>query len=319
MRPFVAAVLLLLLLAACTGGQTAPGSSTTVAGPDTTTPAPATTTTEAAAAATTSPHATTTVFDPDRPHWTYGALGDGHTYGAPDRCGDCVAYPTLVTEAIAADRSIPVLLLDGSQPGPLNAGDLLDQIRGDDWGQGAGSVRTDRSPRQLIAESDIITIAVGSDDLPWYQDSDPCLLVYDLGCIDRIVEPLAGDIDAILGEVDAIRGGRPTVVMVSTLWNDVIKGADYTAWMYDRRVTAQADSGVRRILDVVNDEICRIAGEHGAVCLDMYDLFNGRHGTEPLGAGYLDEPYRTLNQQGHDDIAAAMMTHGFAPLAPPSG
>ncbi|MBA2338593.1 MAG: hypothetical protein H0V96_12725 [Acidimicrobiia bacterium] len=307
----------LALVAACTG-DTAPTSTTALAAATTTaaptTSAPPVTTTSAAPVTTT----TTVVLDLDRPHWTYGALGDAHVHGAPNACGGCTSYPILVAEAIMTELAIPVLLVDGTQPQPLTTGRLLDQVREDDWGEAAADVRTDRSPRDLIAASDVITIGVGHDNLPWYQDEDPCLLVYDQACVDTVVEPLAEDLDAILAEIDAIRGDQPTVVMVTTLWNDVIAGPGHTAWMYHRLVVAQGDSGVRHILQEVNDRICGIAGDHDAVCLDVATLFNGRHGSQPLGEGYLAEPYPALNQAGQDAIATAIMGQGFDDLPPPS-
>lgn len=306
----------LVLVAACSG-DTAPTSTTAVAAASTTTAAPTTsappTTTSSAAPVTTT---TAVVLDPDRPHWTYGALGDAHAHGAPDACGGCTAYPALVTEAIMANLAIPVLLVDGTQPQPVTTGRLLDQIRDDDWGEAAP--RADLSPRDLIVSSDVITIGVGHDDLPWYQDEDPCLLVYDQACVDTVVEPFADDLDAIFAEIDTIRGDQPTMVMVTTLWNDVIAGPGNTAWMYHRLVVAQGDSGVRHILQEVNDRICAIAEDHDAVCLDVATLFNGRHGSQPLGEGFLVEPYPALNQPGHDAIATAIMEQGFADLPPPT-
>lgn len=307
----------LALVAACTG-DTAPTSTTALAAATSTTATP---TTSAPPATTTSsaPVTTTTaaVLDLDRPPWTYGALGDAHAHGPADACGECTSYPLLVTEAIMRDLAIRVVLVDGTQPQPVTTGRLLDQIRDDDWGE-AAAPRADLSPRDLIASSDIITIGVGHDNLPWYQDEDPCLLVYDQACVDTVVDPFAEDLDAILAEIDTIRGDQPTVVMVTTLWNDVIAGPGYTPWMYHRLVVAQGDSGIRHILQEVNDRICGIAGDHDAVCLDVATLFNGRHGSQPLGEGYLVEPYPALNQPGHDAIATAVMSQGFDDLFPPS-
>jgi lysophospholipase L1-like esterase len=124
--------------------------------------------------------------------------------------------------------------------------------------------------------------------------------------------PLLGaNLDAILGEIDMRRAGKPTIVRVTNLYNALIPepgqpepygdfpGYGATVW--------------REMTETQNEAICRAAEQHAAICVDIYHAFNGPDGTSssfPLLGPDMTHP----NQLGMDTIAQAIAETGFAPL-----
>ena len=267
-----------------------------------------------------SPPAPTPTPEPTIPpaDLVYLAMGDSNVYGSPADCGTpCVTYPHLLADRITADTGKSVTLLDGSQHNRLTAPALLGEIQGDYWGNLPGyPVRTGGiGPRAAIAAADIITITLAANQIPWYQNPDSCGKVYDAKCIAAIEQPYIADIDAILGEINTSRAGRPTAVRITTFYNDLLKGPGYDpTWFYDAPTIKQATLTARTFLDRWNADLCSTAEKHDAVCVDLYHSVNGPKVDKPLPAGWYSKDFGDLNQGGHTQFAEEIAKVGFKPL-----
>jgi lysophospholipase L1-like esterase len=248
--------------------------------------------------------------------WTYLALGDSNVYGPAEACGSCTSYPHLLAERITDELGIPVRLIDGSQWNRLSSGRLLEEITDDSWGEAYETPRDPSlSPRAAIAAADLITITVAANDQPWFQDQDPCAGVYDQACIDRVVTPYRENLDGILGQIATIRAGKPTAVLVTTLYNDMIAGPGYDpTWFYAPNFLDESAAGAAALIDALNAAIRRAAEVNGVTVVDMYAVAHGPHGTEAVPAGWFSKDFGDLNQPGQDAFAAEMLRVGFAPL-----
>jgi hypothetical protein len=297
-----------LLLAAC-GSDSSSSTSDTVA------PATSATTIES----TTTVAATTTTVAPPT-ELTYLALGDSHSYGLPEECNNCVTYPYLLDDQFAVATGLPMTLIDGTQHNSLTASLLLSELQNDAWGEPADipPVRTSLSPREAVAAADIVTIAVGMNDTPWYRGFD-CGKVYDEACISATTESYRADIDGILSEIDEIREGRPTAVRVISVFNDLIAGGDYEAlWFFAPVLVDQALTGGKALVASWTEALCVTAAAHHAQCVDANALFNGPGRDQPMAGGYFVSPLAgDLNQRGHDEIAAAIVAMGLSELTGP--
>ena len=245
-------------------------------------------------------------------------MGDSHTFGPKKDCGDCTPSPVLLDRLIAEKEGVSVKLLDASQWNKLTAAKLLAEIRSDNWGGPSGSNPLSRlanarpAPRKAIARADMITLGVGFNSLPWI--TGECHKVFDAACRVAIITPFVADMDAILSEIDSLRGGRPTAVRVTTPFNDVVAdGWDNTAF-YGPTVLAQGPTTVRAFLDDMVARTCAVVRSHGAKCVNLYRAFNGPNGKKPLGPGFFTPKFGDLNQPGQERVAAEIMKLGFAPL-----
>jgi hypothetical protein len=266
----------------------------------------------------------TTEASPPEGDLVYLALGDSNVYGDARDCDSCTTYPHLLAESITNDTGLSVGLIDGSQHNSLTSGNLLGEIRNDSWGSEAGipPVRTDLTPRQAIAAADLITITVGANMMPWYRDSDPCDKTYDAECIAKVEQPTMSHIEDILKEINTIRGGKPTAVRVTTFHNDLIEGPDYDPAMFSSpgseafspETIAQALTTARSFLDTWAADMCKIAQDNGAACVDIYRALAGPNGDQPLPGGWYQSNYGDMNQAGQDFYAAQIAKIGFAPL-----
>jgi lysophospholipase L1-like esterase len=252
--------------------------------------------------------------------WTYLALGDSHTYAPAEACGSCTGYPHLLADRMAPDLGIPVRLIDGSQWNRLSSGRLLEEIREDSWGEDWEQPHDPSlSPRAAIAAADLITISVGFNDQPWAQDPDPCAGSYDQACVDAVVPLYRENLDRILDEIATIREGKPTAVLVTNLFNDMIAGPGIDpTWYYTPEFLETKAAGAALVIDAFNAAISDAAAAHGATLVDTHALANGPDGTSPIPAGWFSKDFGDLNQGGQEAFAAEMMRVGFAPLAVPT-
>lgn len=252
--------------------------------------------------------------------WTYLALGDSNVYGPAEVCGDCTSYPHLLAERITDELGVPVRLLDGSQWNRLTSRRLLEEIQADAWGEDWEQPRdSSLSPRAAIAAADLMTITVAANDQPWFADPDPCAGVYDEACIEQVVGAYRANLDGILGEIDTIRAGRPTGVLVTTLYNDMISGPGHDpTWFYPPDFLASSAADAAGFIDALNGAIVDVAAAHGATVVDMHAVGNGPDGTEAVPAGWFSRDYGDLNQGGQEAFAAEMMRVGFDPLVIPT-
>lgn len=251
--------------------------------------------------------------------WIYLALGDSNVYGPAEACGACTTYPHLLADRITTELGIPVRLIDGSQWNRLSSSRLLAEIEEDAWGEAYETPRDPSlSPRDAIAAADLITITVAANDQPWFQDPDPCGGTYDQACIERVVEPYRQNLDSVLREIAAIREGKPTAVLVTTLYNDMIAGPGYDpTWYYPPAFLEASSAGATVVIAALNSAIAEAVSANGATLVDMHAVAHGPDGTAAIPAGWFSAEYGDLNQAGQDAFAAEIMRLGFAPLPTP--
>ena len=129
--------------------------------------------------------------------------------------------------------------------------------------------------------------------------------------------------DGILSQIVDLRAGKPTAIRITTIYNDRIDDAG--KWD-NPGVVAQGRTTLKEYIEATNAAICTVATKYGAVCVDVYHLFNGADGTTGMLKGYFWSPVPgakvspdccgDLNQRGQDEIAAAVVAQGFDPLKP---
>jgi lysophospholipase L1-like esterase len=254
----------------------------------------------------------------------YLALGDSNVYGDPGDCGNCTTYPHLLAARLRSATGKTVRLIDASQHNKLTSSALLSEIRTDNWNEGGSAypMRTRLSPRAAIAAANLITITVGANMIPWYDDPDPCKHDYGTACVALIEKPVMTDLDHILGEIQKIRGGKPTAVRVTTFHNDLLKGPGYDPAIFttsgsdafSKAAIAQAGTTARTFLETWSHDMCATAKTHGARCLDIYHLVGGPRGDHPLPAGWYTAQHGDMNQAGQNFYARQLAKAGLAPL-----
>ena len=209
-------------------------------------------------------------------------LGLGDSVTAGTACG-CVDFVRLVAVELSARTGSTVHATNRGRGGQTSQ-QLLQLVRHD------AGLRAD----VRTADADVITI--GANDLA------PALDAWDAGacddaCARQDVETVTARVADVVREVLALRGGRPTRVVVTDYWNvfedgDVgrdDRGAAYLAWS-------------DRLTRAFNAALCPKVTAAGATCLDLYAPFKGSDGrTNPTGllADDGDHP----NAAGHVLIA----------------
>ena len=159
----------------------------------------------------------------------------------------------------------------------------------------------DAPTRAAIGVSDVVIVTIGANDLQAALDR-----WHDRRCRPACPAPELSGIEPglarILHGLRLLHPGRPAHILVTGYWNVFPDGTmgrakygpDYLAW----------SAGVTRR---ANGEIAAAATAAGATYVDLYTPFKGSDGTtDPtdLLAADGDHP----NQQGHDVIAASLLT-----------
>jgi hypothetical protein len=236
-------------------------------------------------------------------------LGDS-TAGS-DTCPGCKIYPeqlaSAMREALGVGVEVDNLAWAVSNPKPAEVADLL------------RFVRRDSAARDSVAGADAVVVTVGHNDLAYNRLDDPCHVAPKYprvkwssithSCIDRATDQYRHDLDALLGEIDGLRTGQPTMLRVTTVYNSVIDDQVDPTWdsptaiepstyAVERMVTAQ----------------CQVARQHHASCADTYHALNGKDGSGSAQPFLNDADATHLAQPGEDAFSAALIQLGFAPL-----
>jgi lysophospholipase L1-like esterase len=191
-----------------------------------------------------------------------------------------------------------------SNAGPIISLRLLDRIKNSE------------PMRTAVADADIVIVSTGHDDTPWNAIDDGCdgadvvdVLAWHLytgPCVVQVAERHEEELNAILDEIESLRGGKPTAIRVLTDYNDII------GW--DRAAPGSTDTSVE-VLDAFYDATCKAAEAHGAVCVDVYHAFNGADSRKAAG-NLLADDYLHPSAKGHKRIAELLMEAGTAPVTP---
>jgi acyl-CoA thioesterase-1 len=236
--------------------------------------------------------------------WHLVALGDSIPFGG-SYCGGCTPYPDLLATALARQSGHHVSVSDLGVPG-LTTAQLLT------------NVRTLAAVRSRIASADIVTITIGHNDTPWNSRHDSCdgadawfgpyrnarFATYTGPCLTTEADALRARLRSILATVRSLRGTRPTLIEVTTDWNQLIGKLG---------MTSAGDAASRAVLDRFAAVTCSAAAAYGARCGDVYRAFNGSAGTRSAGA-FLAADHDHASQRGHQVIADLLAKFGIAPL-----
>ena len=237
------------------------------------------------------------------------ALGDS-TVGR-DTCQGCTTFPRQLATALGQALGVEVEFLDLSwsvtNPKPAEVADIL------------RFVRTDKGAIDALSGADAVVITVGWNDLAFNRFDDPCkvaptypVIAWDKlthACIDKVAAEYRRDLDALLGEIETLRGSKPTMLRVTTTFNAQIGDLIDPGW-----AAPDATERVRYAVEQIAQTQCEIAERHGGRCADTYHALNGPDGLGKPQA-FLD-PVDQIHpaQSGHDAFAMALINLGFAPL-----
>jgi lysophospholipase L1-like esterase len=237
--------------------------------------------------------------------WHLVALGDSIPFGG-QYCGGCTPFPTLLGRTLQAQSGQPVAMRNFGVPG-LTTAQLLDRVR------------TRADVRAALRTADIVTITIGHNDTPWNSRHDGCdgarawfgshtdarWSTYRGHCLDVLAANHGRLLRAVLGAVRELRNGQPTLVALTTDWNQVLG---------DAGIGASARTASRRVLDRLASVTCTVAAAWSARCADVYPAFNGPTGSHAAGA-FLAADHDHASQRGHQQIATRIAAFGFALLA----
>jgi lysophospholipase L1-like esterase len=215
------------------------------------------------------------------------ALGD--SISTDTECPGCKTFADLYGQAIARRTGTPVQVENLSVPGATSA-DLLNLVK------------NDAATRAAVSQADILTITIGFNDTPWGRIDDPCdaaphfpiVKWHDItdACIARVTHDYEQWLDQILSTVIAIRGGKPTRLRVTTVYNAVIGDHGDPGWDSPAAVapSIKGNAAFARVQ-------CRIAEKYGGRCADMLHAMNGPQGTRDAAPYLADHTH--MNQAGH--------------------
>lgn len=223
------------------------------------------------------------------PRIQYVAFGDSWPYGA--HCGGCATFPELYADGLEGELGEAVEFVDRTTNGGTS-GDLLEDIR------------TVESVRAVIAESEVIVISTGANDLEpafgsWHRDE--CGGADDLDCFRAIAETWQSNFDAMLAEIAALREGAPTAVRVLTNSNEFL-GGDPALQFFGPEFGL---AGGATITALHHDALCTAAETHDAVCIDLRPVLNGPDLTTPASIN---------TQQSMQLVADALLASGLDEL-----
>ncbi len=236
--------------------------------------------------------------------WHLVALGDSIPYGG-SYCGYCRPYPSFLAASLARQSGHPVSVANLAVPG-LTTARLLENLR------------TRATLRRAIAGADIVTITIGHNGTPWNSRHDSCdgrraffppyrdarWSTYAGPCLAREADALKARLGSILAVIRALRAGLPTLIEVTTDWNQVIGQAG---------VTTSARRASKTVLERFAEVTCAAARAASARCGDVYHAFNGPSGTLSAGS-LLAADHDHASQAGHREVAGLLARFGYAPL-----
>lgn len=230
------------------------------------------------------------------PHLTYVALGDSLLFALEQDCGSCTSAVNLYGQHVQDALGVPVEVHNLTMHNGLKSSGLLDYLQ-----NGANIGRSREDVLVAVASADAISVTIGFNDVAFTDGTKS----------DELVKTFADNLDSILGRIDTLRAGKPTMVRVTTIYNNGI--ASEPALDPDG-----AGTGInfwRPIIEAQNTTICTVAATHKAGCVDIYPAFNGPDGTSsPAVKGYLGPDGVHPSQLGMVTIATALGAVGYAPL-----
>jgi lysophospholipase L1-like esterase len=160
-------------------------------------------------------------------------------------------------------------------------------------------VTTPTPTADRVAEADLLLVTIGANDLvplvsQWRTSGCPA------ACYTPAVDGVGADIRGILAAAKALRGKRPTQILVTDYWNVFADGDVATA-----TETAAYLQWSDELTRALNSRICAAAHGAGAICVDLYAPFKGNGSQNPTKflAGDGDHP----NAAGYRLITSTLL------------
>lgn len=280
-----------LLVGAC-GSASAPQIASPAASTVIDAPSPSHTarpTAEPSASATATP-------SPDIPHLTYVALGDSLLYALEMDCAGCTSAVDIYGKQLEIDLGMPVEVHNLTMHNGLNTAGLRKYLE-----TGTKIGRTEENARTAVAAADIVSVTIGFNDST----------LSDKDNLAPFIATYTANLDAILSEIGALRAGQPTMVRVTTIYNNGIAEKPEL----DPDGPGSGVNGWKPIVEAQNKVICDLAAKHEGMCVDIYQAMNGKAGLlSPAAQGYMAPDGTHPSQLGMDLIAATFVGVGYAPL-----
>ena len=222
----------------------------------------------------------------------YVSLGDSWAEGA--HCNGCRTFPQFHAEALEETLGEPVTFVD-------LAGQAQPFFNTPQGGGSAGllqALRTEEWFREEVAQGDIIMIETGSNDGGKIFEpimDGKCGGKDDTACVVPLRGKWKREFDAILDEVEDLRGTQPTAIRLVNSGDAFI----------DPQFSAATLRGFAAFFEELTVALCNAAEAHDAVCIDVRAVLNGPDFEQPLNDG---------TQEAMDAVAELLLQAGLPEL-----
>ncbi len=221
-------------------------------------------------------------------------IGDSIPYGQ-HFCDGCATFVDLYSDALDATLKGTVEGENLSTADDLTGERLVERIK------------TDETFRGRVAVADILIVTIGHNDQPWNGPTSDCDAYSDYGefvwedytaaCVAAASKRHAGLLRSVLDEARGLRGSKPTIIIVTTDYNDVIS---------ENKEPKVVLSKSTEILRAHREATCTVANAVSAACVDVYAVFNGPDGSTPADNTLLAPDHTHPSAAGQQAIADAL-------------
>jgi hypothetical protein len=229
---------------------------------------------------------------------TFVALGDSWPEGA--HCGFCETFAGRYADGLETLAGRPVDFVDltgDAQPFFQTAGGGTASL--------LRALRQNSSFADQVASGDVIMIATGPNE------GDLAFGPYAEGhcgdgfaCVQRLEQFWLRNFDAILGDIDQLRGNRPTAIRLVSAANFFLSDPSAT-----KGLPPDAMEFGAKYFEALNTAECHAARTHDATCVDVRPVLNG-----PT----LDQPVDETSPASMQAVADALLATGLPELEPGS-
>ncbi|TCC24891.1 SGNH/GDSL hydrolase family protein [Kribbella speibonae] len=215
------------------------------------------------------------------------ALGDSVTSGS--NC-DCAAFPQLYGDLLHNRSAVPVTV-DNQGVAGLDSTGLLQQL-------------SQRDVERSTKAANVVLLTIGANDFGDHHDdvtSGQC----SGDCVSDEYEQLTANLGRILSRIHALRGDRPTTILMTGYWNVFKDGA-----VAEQQYTPSGRIASDQLTVRTNNAIAAAASADDATYVDIYTPFEDSADITALLASDGDHP----NAAGHALIARLLLAATPNPL-----